>query len=72
MHYARDGHAPEGVMNLITRLRKFGQSNEGQDLLEYALLVALIALVATAAVELTGTHVKDIFNNIASKLVLPS
>ena len=59
-------------MQLITRLRKFGQSTEGQDLLEYALLVALIALVATAAVELTGTHVKDIFNNIASKLVLPS
>jgi len=57
-------------MNLITRLRTFGRNNEGQDLLEYALLVALIALVAVAAVTLTGTHVKTIFEQIAAKLVI--
>jgi len=33
-------------MALITRLRAFVNHDEGQDLLEYALLVALIALVA--------------------------
>jgi pilus assembly protein Flp/PilA len=59
-------------MNFITRLRSFGRNNEGQDLLEYALLVALIALVAVAAVTLTGTNVKAIFEQIAAKLVLPS
>ncbi len=59
-------------MNLITRLRTFGRDNEGQDLLEYALLVALIALVATAAIKVTGTNVSAIFTSIAAKLVLPS
>jgi pilus assembly protein Flp/PilA len=59
-------------MNLITRLRAFGRNTEGQDLLEYALLVALIALVAIAAVTLTGTKVDAIFDSIAAKLVLPS
>jgi pilus assembly protein Flp/PilA len=59
-------------MNLISRLRAFGRNNEGQDLLEYALLVALIALVAIAAVTLTGTKVDAIFDSIAAKLVLPS
>ena len=59
-------------MNLITRLRTFGRHTEGQDLLEYALLVALIALVAVAAVTLTGTHVKTIFEQIAAKLILPA
>ena len=56
-------------MNLIiARLRALRRREEGQDLLEYALLVALIALVAYGAVQLTGTNVNAIFENIASKL----
>ena len=49
-------------------IRRFRRGEEGQDLLEYALLVALIALVAIAAVEAAGGSVKTIFNNIASAL----
>ena len=56
-------------MKLINRVRSFVYSSEGQDLLEYALLVALIALVAVAAITLTGTNVSAIFNKIAAKLV---
>jgi pilus assembly protein Flp/PilA len=59
-------------MKLITRAHTFIRSNEGQDLLEYALLVALIALVAVVAITATGTNVKTIFNTIASKLVVPA
>ncbi len=55
-------------MNLITRLRALTRETAGQDLLEYALLVALIALVAYGAVELTGTNVNTIFSSIASKV----
>ena len=32
-------------MEFIARLKQFARADEGQDLLEYALLVALIALV---------------------------
>jgi pilus assembly protein Flp/PilA len=56
------------MMNLITRMRAFAINDEGQDLLEYALLVALIALVAVAAITTTGTSVKTIFENITTKL----
>ena len=59
----------EDFMNFITRLRTLARTDEGQDLLEYALLVALIALVAVAAITLTGTNVSAIFNKIAAKLV---
>jgi pilus assembly protein Flp/PilA len=59
----------EDLMNFINRLRTFARTDEGQDLLEYALLVALIALVAVAAITLTGTNVTAIFNKIAAKLV---
>ena len=55
-------------MNLVTRFRKFVWADEGQDLLEYALLVALIALVAVAAVAAAGTSVNAIFTNIATAL----
>ena len=48
-------------------LRRAGH-DEGQDLLEYALLVALIALVAVAAVTAAGASVSTIFNNIAAAI----
>jgi len=49
-------------------VKSFVRNEEGQDLLEYALLVALIALVAVAAVTAAGGSVQTIFNNIASAL----
>ena len=55
-------------MAFINQLRRFVQDESGQDLLEYALLVALIALVAYGAVQLTGTNVNAIFSSIAGKL----
>ena len=58
-------------MNLITRLRNLLRNDSGQDLLEYALLVALIALVAVGAITTTGTNVSSIFDAIAEKLVTP-
>ena len=56
------------MTTLINQLRTFSRNEEGQDLLEYALLVALIALVAVGAVKLAGTSVNGIFNNIAGQL----
>jgi pilus assembly protein Flp/PilA len=53
-------------MNLIKRLRAFISGKEGQDLLEYALLVALIALVCVVAVTDAGLAVQNIFNQIAA------
>lgn len=53
------------VVALVTTLQR---NDEGQDLLEYALLVALIALVCVGAITLAGTNVNTIFGNIASAL----
>ena len=58
-------------MNLITRLRMLRRNDSGQDLLEYALLVALIALVAVGAITATGTNVSNIFTAISEELVTP-
>jgi pilus assembly protein Flp/PilA len=53
------------MMNFLKSLKK---NEEGQDLLEYALLVALIALVAVGAVTAAGTQVSAIFNQIAGAI----
>jgi pilus assembly protein Flp/PilA len=57
------------MMNLITRMQSFGRDDEGQDLVEYAMLVALIALVCVIGVTAAGTSVNAIFTSIAAKIV---
>jgi pilus assembly protein Flp/PilA len=55
-------------MKFITGLKKFARADEGQDLLEYALLVALIALVSVTVIGTAGTNVKAIFTSIGTAL----
>jgi pilus assembly protein Flp/PilA len=56
------------MTRLAAYLNSFARDEEGQDLLEYALLVALIALVAVGAVTAAGGSVSTIFGNIAAAL----
>ena len=56
------------MSQLVAFVKSFRRNEEGQDLLEYALLVALIALVAVGAVAAAGGAVNDIFGAIADAL----
>jgi pilus assembly protein Flp/PilA len=59
----------EDLMSMLLNfVKSFVREEEGQDLLEYALLVALIALIAIGAVGAAGNSVSTIFNNIATQL----
>jgi pilus assembly protein Flp/PilA len=49
-------------------LRTFVRDEEGQDLIEYALLVALISLVCVVALTDAGKEVNTIFVKIKDKL----
>jgi pilus assembly protein Flp/PilA len=53
---------------LLIYLRARLGREEGQALVEYALIVALIAVVALGAITLAGENVSAIFSEIASKL----
>jgi pilus assembly protein Flp/PilA len=53
---------------MLRYLKSFVREEGGQDLLEYALLVALISLVAIGAVTAAGGSVNDIFTAIAGQL----
>jgi pilus assembly protein Flp/PilA len=56
------------VMKSINWLRSFVRDEEAQDLIEYALLVGLISLVAVVALTAVGTNVNAIFNSIKGSL----
>lgn len=49
-------------------LKKLWEEDEGQDLLEYALLAALVALGVTAALKPLATAISTIFNNVLTSL----
>lgn len=57
------------IKNLVYYLRaKLMRNDSGQDLLEYALLVALIALVCVGVITSTGSGVQSIFQDISDAL----
>jgi pilus assembly protein Flp/PilA len=53
---------------VVTRLLSIVRREEGQDLLEYALLAALISLVAITAITSAGTKVNQVFTSVANSL----
>jgi pilus assembly protein Flp/PilA len=53
---------------LLAYLRARLQREEGQALVEYALIVALIAVVAIGMVTLAGNRISSIFSTIANNL----
>ena len=55
-------------MKLVNTVKSFIRNEEGQDLIEYALLVALISLVCVVALTDAGTQVNKIFESIKDKL----
>jgi len=57
------------LLNLYAKFQGLKNGEEGQDLVEYALLVALIALVCISGVNNVATAVNTVFTNISTSLV---
>ena len=49
-------------------IRNWFESEEGQDLIEYALLVALISIIAVLSITSAGGSVSSLFATVATKL----
>jgi pilus assembly protein Flp/PilA len=56
------------LMLLSAKMQNLMSSDEGQDLIEYALIVALIAFAATVGMGTVATGINNAFTNIASRL----
>jgi Flp pilus assembly pilin Flp len=49
------------MLQVMTVIRRLVRRDDGQDLIEYGLLVALIALVAIAGLQTLGSTIQTVF-----------
>ncbi len=49
-------------------MKHFWMNEEGQGMVEYGLIIALVAVVVIAAITLLGNGVRDTFNEITTNL----
>ncbi len=56
------------LLMLSAKIQNRLMSEEGQDLIEYALVVALIAFAATAGMSTLATKINTTFTNIGTQL----
>ena len=49
-------------------LNRFVRDEQGQDLIEYALLAGFISLVAVAAITAVGTGLKDVYEDLNTQV----
>ncbi len=56
------------MLDLWTKLTSWAKSEKGASMVEYALLVVLIAIIALVAISLAGQNVSSAFSTIATSL----
>ena len=56
------------LLKLSVRIQNLLSKEEGQDLIEYALVVALVAFAATAGMSTLATKINTAFTNIGTTL----
>ncbi len=56
------------LLKLYVKFQELKNGEEGQDLVEYALVVALIAFGATAGMSSLATGINTAFSNVSSQL----
>lgn len=58
------------MARIVTLAQRFVREDAGQDLVEYAMLVALIALIAAVGVRLLGTNLSSWFASLTTRIPL--
>jgi pilus assembly protein Flp/PilA len=60
------------MSKVLGGIKRFVREEEGATMVEYALMLALIAIVCIAAVAVIGTNAKTVFTNAAGSLTAAS
>ncbi len=56
------------MLKMYVNLKNLVEREEGQDLVEYALVVAIVALGAVAGMSALATEINTAFNSVSSTL----
>ncbi|MGA9643099.1 MAG: hypothetical protein WBQ72_17005 [Terriglobales bacterium] len=52
----------------MAQLRRLWSQEEGQDIAEYAVMLAVILVIVIGTVRLIGTNANTVFSNVASSI----
>lgn len=53
---------------MVTFLRKLWSNEEGQDIAEYAVMLAVILVIVVGTVRLIGSNANNVFSHVGSTL----
>ena len=56
------------MKNVITKVQKFMQSEDGPTAVEYAIMLALIVIVCLTAIQAVGTAANSAFEDVTTQL----
>jgi Flp pilus assembly pilin Flp len=52
----------------MQHLRKLWREDEGQDIAEYAVMLAVILVIVVGTIRLIGSNANNVFSNVASSI----
>ena len=52
----------------MDHLRRLWREEEGQDIAEYAVMLAVILVIVVGAIRLIGSNANNVFSNVASSI----
>ncbi len=53
---------------MVKILRKLWREEEGQDIAEYAVMLAVILVIVVGTIRLIGTNANNVFSHVASTI----
>ncbi len=53
---------------MLELLRRVWSEDEGQDIAEYAVMLAVILVIVVGTIKLIGSNANNVFSNVASSL----
>ncbi len=53
---------------MLELLRRMWAEDEGQDIAEYAVMLAVILVIVVGTIKLIGSNANNVFSNVASSL----
>ncbi|HUO15601.1 MAG TPA: Flp family type IVb pilin [Verrucomicrobiae bacterium] len=53
---------------MLTQLRRLWSEESGQDIAEYAVMLAVILVLVVGTVRLIGSNANNVFSNVASSI----
>ncbi len=59
------------MLNLMVKLQNMFRNEKGQGMVEYGLIIGLVAIIAISALTFLGPKVAGVFNAISSALPSP-